>query len=128
MLTQEDLSAIHNLFVGQFDHIDKRLDGIDERLDGIDERLDGIDERLDGIDERLDGIDKRLDEHDRRFDRLDTTISLMQGDINALRNGQRDICHRLDSLSEKVDYTYHLAIDNWGNLVESKKRLDLLEG
>ena len=135
MLTQEDLQAIKGLFDKRFDDIDQRFDGIDKKFDTIDKKFDGIDKKFDAIDKKFDTIDKKFDSIDKKFDgintrleHLETTTSLMKGDINALKDGQRNICRRLDAISEKVDYTYHLAIDNWGNLVESKKRLDILEG
>jgi len=147
-LTKEDLAAIEGLFTGKFnemndhfgtidkrlDGIDKRLDGIDKRLDGIDERLDGIDERLDGIDERLDGIDERLDGIDQRLDSLEEKVTEMdlrlehvESDVASLKVGQLQLGNKIKELSAKVDETYQLALDNWGQIEESKTRLTLLE-
>ena len=119
-LTKEDLAAIEGLFTGKFqgmeDHfgkIDKRLDGIDERLDGIDERLDGIDDRLDTLESTVSGINLRL-EH-------------VESDVESLKIGQLQLSERLNEVSVKVDATYELALENWGQIEESKVRLTLLE-
>jgi len=126
-LTKEDLAAIEGLFTGKFGEMKDHFGTIDKRLDGIDKRLDGIDERLDGIDERLDGIDERLDTLEGRVKEMDLRLEHVESDVSSLKVGQLQLGSKLKEVSDKVDATYQLALENWGQIEESKARLTLLE-
>lgn len=112
-LTKEDLNAIEGLFTGKFDGIDRHFEKIDHRLDAMDERFDKIDERLDSLEKTVTGIDLRL-EH-------------VESDVSSLKVGQIQMNDRLNRIEKKLDDTYILALDNWGQIEESKGRLALLE-
>ncbi len=154
-LTKEDLAAIEGLFTGkfnemndqfgridekfgrideQFERIDEQFERIDKKFERIDEQFERIDKRLDGIDERLDGIDERLDGLEGRMDKLEGTVADMnlrlehvESDVSSLKIGQLELSCKLSEVSAKVDATYDLALENWGQIEESKVRLNLLE-
>ena len=126
-LTKADLAAIEGLFTGKFNEMNDHFGIIDKRLDGIDKRLDGIDERLDGIDERLDGIDERLDTLEGKVKEMDLRLEHVESDVSSLKVGQLQLGSKLKEVSDKVDATYQLALENWGQIEESKVRLTLLE-
>lgn len=105
-LTKEDLAAISELLDVKFIQVDKRLSVVEERLNVVEERLDKMEERLDKMEERLDRMD---------------------GNIVALRTGQSEIRSDLNKLSKRVDDIYDHVLDNWGEIQESKKRLERLE-
>ena len=98
-LTQEDLSAIKGVFAEQFESINKRFDAVEERLDRIEERLDRVEERL---------------------NRVET-------DVNSLKLGQIQLQKAFKKLEINIESVYTLALDNWGQIEESRKRLSLLE-
>lgn len=113
-LTKEDLAAIEGLFTGKFDGIDRQFESIDKRFEAMDQRFEAIDQRFDAIDQRFDAIDMRLER--------------MDGDISKLKVGQQLIKKDLYKISKQVEMTYDLALENWGQIEESKKRISVLEG
>ena len=107
----------------RFDRMEKRLDGIDARLDGIDARLDGIDARLDGIDARLDRIEERQDRMEERQDRMELRLEKVESVVSALQHGQMEMHKELKNLSARVESTYMLALEAWGNSMENRSLL-----
>ena len=69
--------------------------------------------RLDRLEGRLDGMDSRLDR--------------VESEIGALQEGQQKLRQELKRVSDKVNETYELALENWGQVQESKARLTALE-
>lgn len=148
MLTREDLLAIEGILAPRFDTIDKqflevrlRLDAHDKRFDKLEQRLDEHDKRFDkleqclgGLEQRLDGLEQRLDEHDKRFDGferrfegLELRMEHLESDVSALRYGQLDLRREIKINYKKIKETYDLALENFGQIEESKTRLNLLE-
>lgn len=119
-LTKEDLNAIEGLFTGKFDGIDRHFEKIDHRLDAVDERLDAMDERFDKMDQRFDSLEKTVTGIDLRLEHVES-------DVSSLKVGQIQMNDRLNRIEKKLDDTYILALDNWGQIEESKGRLALLE-
>lgn len=120
-LTKEDLQAIEGLFTGKFDSIDRRFDAMDKRLDAMDERFDSMDKRLDAMDKRFDALETKVENIDLRLEHVES-------DVSSLKIGQQRLQEKLNQVSDKVDATYELALENWGQIEESKKRLEILEG
>ena len=106
MLTREDLQAIEDLLVPKFDAIDKRFTGIDKKFIGIDKRFDSLENRMDSLEMRM--------EH-------------MESDVSALKAGQLDIRKEIKKCNDRIDDVYNLALNNFGQIEESKLRLSLLE-
>ena len=104
-----------------------RLDSMGGRLDGMDSRFDGMDSRLDKMDSRLDKMDSRLDKMDSRLDKMDSRLDRVESEIGALKEGQQRLRQDLKRVSDKVNETYELALENWGQVQESKARLTALE-
>ena len=72
------------------------------------------------LDEKLQPVNSRLDKMDSRLDRVES-------EIGALKEGQQKLRQDLKRVSEKVNETYELALENWGQVQESKVRLTALE-
>ncbi len=119
-LTKEDLNAIEGLFTGKFDGIDRHFEKIDHHLDAIDHHLDAMDERFDKMDQRFDSLEKTVTGIDLRLEHVES-------DVSSLKVGQIQMNDRLNRIEKKLDDTYILALDNWGQIEESKGRLALLE-
>lgn len=131
MDNQELLQAISDLLdekldarIGsRFEEIDARFDRMEKRLDGIDARLDGIDARLDGIDARLDRIEERQDRMEERQDRMELRLEKVESVVSALQHGQMEMHKELKNLSARVESTYMLALEAWGNSMENRSLL-----
>lgn len=65
-------------------------------------------------------INQRLEKIEQRLDKVESEVS-------SLKAGQLQMHQEIKNISRKVDATYELALDNWGQIVESKNRLDILE-
>lgn len=50
-----------------------------------------------------------------------------KAEIGALKEGQQKLRQELKRVSDKVYETYELALENWGQVQESKARLTALE-
>lgn len=100
---------------------------LDEKLQPVYYRLDSMGGRLDGMDSRFDGMDSRLDKMDSRLDKMDSRLDRVESEIGALKEGQQRLRQDLKRVSDKVNETYELALENWGQVQESKARLTALE-
>lgn len=107
--------------------LDEKLQPVYYRLDSMGGRLDGMDSRFDGMDSRLDKMDSRLDKMDSRLDKMDSRLDRVESEIGALKEGQQRLRQDLKRVSDKVNETYELALENWGQVQESKARLTALE-
>ena len=112
-LTKDDLKAIEGVFAGRFETIDRRFEAIDQRFEAMDRRFEAMDQRFDNLASTVHNIDARL-EH-------------VESDVSALKVGQQQLWNKLNQVSDKVDATYDLALENWGQIEESKVRLTILE-
>ena len=76
----------------------------------------------------LSGLfDKKLQPVHNRLDRLDSRLDRVESEIGALKEGQQKLRQELKRVSDKVNETYELALENWGQVQESKARLTALE-
>jgi len=98
-LTNEDLQAIATL-----------LQPINDRLDKVDSRLDGVENRLDRVENRLDKVENRLDK--------------VESEISALKVGQKELSKELRKVKDKVNATYEIALDAWGQSTENRVWLE----
>lgn len=95
-----------------------------QELSGRVGRLEDSVERLEDRVGRLEGSVEHLE---NRVEKLEDTVGLVQADISGLKIGQVQMRKELRTVSERVTVTYNLALDNWGQIVESKVRLNMLE-
>ena len=99
-------------------------DMMDEKLDAwIGSRFDGIDERFDTVEKRLDGMDARFDAMEKRQDGMELRLEKVESYCSALRHGQIEIHKELKKLSDRVESTYKLALDAWGQSTENRNLL-----
>ena len=124
MDNQELLQAISDLLDEKLDaRIGSRFEEIDARFDRMEKRLDGIDARLDGIDARLDRIEERQDRMEERQDRMELRLEKVESVVSALQHGQMEMHKELKNLSARVESTYMLALEAWGNSMENRSLL-----
>ena len=107
----------------RFDTVEKRLDGMDARFDTVEKRLDGMDMRFDTVEKRLDGMDARFDAMEKRQDGMELRLEKVESYCSALRHGQIEIHKELKKLSDRVESTYKLALDAWGQSTENRNLL-----
>ncbi|MCI5872820.1 MAG: hypothetical protein PUJ55_07410 [Clostridiales bacterium] len=100
---------------------------MDVMMGKMDLTIEKMDQKFEQIDRRFEQIDQRFEQIDQRLKRLENTTDLMKNDISALQIGQHEMGQELNIVSERVTVTYNLALENWGNIVESKVRLNRLE-
>ena len=72
-------------------------------------------------------MDSRFDKMDSRLDRIDSRLDRVESEIGALKEGQQKLRQELKRVSDKVNETYELALENWGQVQESKARMTALE-
>ncbi len=101
------MTKFENLVIQKFEEMDKRFDRIDDRFDSIDMRLDGMDKRFDGM--------------DKRFDRMELRLEKCESEMSALKVGQNEMRKDIRRLEKKIDDTYELALDAWGQGYENRK-------
>ena len=124
MDNQELLQAISDLLDEKLAaRIGSRFEEIDARFDRMEKRLDGIDARLDGIDARLDRIEERQDRMEERQDRMELRLEKVESVVSALQHGQMEMHKELKNLSARVESTYMLALEAWGNSMENRSLL-----
>lgn len=95
-LTNEDLQAIAAL--------------MDNKLQPIHNRLDKMESRLDKMESRLDKVESRLDKMENRLDKIESEVVGLKKEVQEVK--------------EKVNATYNLALDAWGQSTENRKWLD----
>ena len=93
----------------------------------MDVMMGKMDLTIEKMEQKFEQIDRRFEQIDQRLKRLENTTDLMKNDISALQIGQHEMGQELNIVSERVTVTYNLALENWGNIVESKVRLNRLE-
>ncbi len=108
----------------RFDAVGKRLDGMDERFDAVEKRLDGMDERFDAVEKRLDGMDARFDAMEKRQNGMELRLEKVESFVSALRYGQTEIHKELKNVSARVESTYKLALEAWGQSTENRNLLE----
>lgn len=85
-------------------------------------------DRFDGIYRQFETIDKRFKAMDQRLDAIDMRLERVEKDVSNLKVGQQLIKKELYMISKQVGMAYDLALENWGTIEESKKRISVLEG
>lgn len=63
----------------------------------------------------------------QRLEKVELRLDKVESEVSSLKAGQLQMHQEIKNISRKVDATYELALDNWGQIVESKNRLDILE-
>lgn len=61
------------------------------------------------------------------LEKVELRLDKVESEVSSLKAGQLQMHQEIKNISRKVDATYELALDNWGQIVESKNRLDILE-
>lgn len=120
MLTREDLLAIEGILAPRFDAIDEKFEGVTKRLDEHDKRFDRLEHRMEHQESQLGRLEGRMG-------RLELRIEHLESDVSALRYGQLDLKKAIEANYKKIEETYDLALENFGQIEESKTRLNLLE-
>ena len=69
------------------------------------------------MDSKLQPINSRLDNMDNRLDKIESEVS-------ALKAGQRELKRDIREMKDKVNDTYYLALDAWGQSTENRYWLE----
>ncbi|HJC58386.1 MAG TPA: hypothetical protein H9700_13650 [Candidatus Eisenbergiella intestinipullorum] len=104
--------------------IGSRFDDINVRFDAVGKRLDGMDERFDAVEKRLDGMDARFDAMEKRQNGMELRLEKVESFVSALRYGQTEIHKELKNVSARVESTYKLALEAWGQSTENRNLLE----
>jgi len=121
ILTKEDLIAIEGLFAGKFEKIDTRFDRLEVRMDNLEGQMGKLEGRMENLEGRVENLEGNVSDLKNRMEHVES-------DLCSLRVGQIQLSTKLNEISHKVESTYKLALENWGQIEESKTRLALLEG
>ncbi len=118
-LTKEDLQAIADLIDKTFDEkLDQKFDlKFDQKFD---EKFDQkFDEKFDQkLDQKLNEIfDRKLDE---KFQPMNNRLAAIESELSALQCGQGELKEALTAIRYKVNDTYELALDAWGQSEENR--------
>ena len=107
----------------------KLLHAISEMLDvklgaAIGSRFDDINVRFDAVGKRLDGMDARFDAMEKRQNGMELRLEKVESFVSALRYGQTEIHKELKNVSARVESTYKLALEAWGQSTENRNLLE----
>lgn len=69
------------------------------------------------MDNKLQPVHERLDKVEIRLDKLESEVS-------ALKAGQRDLGKEIRKVRDKVNDTYEIALDAWGQSTENRVWLE----
>lgn len=83
-----------------------------QKLDYLIEQMHGMEDRIERVEDQIQGINSRLDK--------------VESNTNALKAGQKNMGIELKKISERVEATYELALDAWGQSTENRVILNAL--
>ena len=86
-----------------------------------------LDEILTSLTNYIGTSEERFGKIDERFEKMDERFEKTEGDLQALKNGQKWIRMDLQKMSQQIDDTYELALNTWGDHEETKAKLSMLE-
>ena len=127
MLTREDLQAINDLLTPKFDVIIKRLDYVENHMEELSTRMGTLEGRTEELSNRIGTLENQMSTVESRMDSLEMRMDRMESDISALKYGQIDIRKDIMRLSDRINDVCNLALNNFGQIEESKMRLNHLE-
>lgn len=107
--------------------LDEKVDLILGEMHGLREDVNELKEDVSSLKEETSSIKSEVKELTKRVDKLENTTDLLRNDVGVLKNGQMQMNQELQIVSQRVTMTYDLALENWGDIVESKVRLKVLE-
>ena len=68
-------------------------------------------------------MDARFDAMEKRQDGMELRLEKVESYCSALRHGQNEMHKELKNLSARVESTYMLALEAWGNSMENRSLL-----
>ena len=104
--------------------VNRRLDSLEVRMGGLETRMDGLETRMGGLETRMDGLEVRMDRLEDGQKKLELRQEKLESEVSALKQGQIDVRRKLETLTQKVDRTYDMALDAWGKSTENRKWLE----
>lgn len=116
--------------------LDEKLGQLEIRLEEklekkLEEKLEKkLEEKLEKkLEEKLEEkLDKKLEiKFDEKLTPIYERMDRMDGNIVALQEGQAELRQGLIRLENRVDDLYDVVVESWGELQETKKRVDRLE-
>lgn len=121
--------------------LEQKMDFMLEQMCGLRSDVNELKEDVSGLKEdtysmksevcilrcRMDSMEGKVDVLTERVDIMEDKMDLMKEDTSSLKSGQLQIRKDLNIISERVTMTYDMALENWGQIAESKIRLNILE-
>ncbi len=86
------------------------LQAIATLLQPINNRLEHVENKLNYVEDKLNYVDNRLDK--------------IESDVSALKAGQLELTKEAGEIKHKVNDTYTLALDAWGQSTENRVLLE----
>lgn len=80
-------------------------------------------QKLDLILSEITDMKGHMSHMDGEINGLKDEIARMNGEINGLKNGQRQIRMDVRNVANRLEDTYHLALEAWGNSIENRELL-----
>lgn len=94
----------------------------------LEQKMDLMLEQMQDLREDVGDLKEEMQQLSGRVGRVEDNVGLVKLDVSALRSGQAQMRKELHTVSGQVEVTYNLALENWGQIKESKVRLSMLEG
>lgn len=103
---------------------DEKLAPVNRRLDSLEVCMGSLETRMGGLETRMDGLEVRMDRLEDGQKKLELRQEKLESEVSALKQGQIDVRRKLETLTQKVDRTYDMALDAWGKSTENRKWLE----
>ena len=84
------------------------------------QKLDCLLEQMQIMNGRMDRLEGRMDRLEGRMDNVEGRLDKLESNQEALKAGQLRLSKELKRVSERVDETYQLALDAWGQSAENR--------
>lgn len=120
-LLLDEMHGMRKEFGERLDRVENRLDRVEKRLDRVENRLNRVEERLDRVENRLNRVEERLDKVEEHLAKVDSRLDKLESDTSSLKEGQLGQSRLLKYLAKRVEETYQIALDAWGQSTENRR-------
>ncbi len=93
----------------------------------IDEKFDLLLGELKKINNRMDAMENRMEAMENRMEAMENRMDELESQTQAVMSNQLELYKKITLIEKRIEVVYDLAVDNWGNMVETKQRLKMLE-
>ena len=101
----------------------QKLDLILAELTGLKENGNSLKEEVTSLREDVTSLREDVNTLKEDVNTLKLETARMNGEINGLKNGQLLIRRDIKDMKNKLENTYQLALEAWGNSIENRELL-----